>query len=571
MLSPFHFRSSNSRDGIRTSLTLRHLLPSEGDDTDAWRSKAKARLRKLLKRRVDGISGRQVYVADMMLKSKLINRKDGMVTWTQQRVMETHGKHWQRLTREEQAAYDRRAQQKRNVARQTVAEEIDQLHTEIQATVTDVDEPRAGGMQLRSCKLSEEQWSNIETLYTSEVFTRSSVADLRAAAVKCPDPVSIEDLEAMSEASPLDCHLQLSYCELAKQVAQLHKAFKMAIFAIRRDQTWTYYCLLQTMRQPLLMMWLPLDVCEDETVPTPVAEAQWGKQQGVVLRAHFKFAIGAFSFEDVLADVLEQDVFYSTGARFHSEQLLHVAGNLECLSQALSGLSLLDHPAKKARTATKRAKPSSDAANDAWKVALAAMGSTSSSSAAASTHTVDQATVTDADDGDIDEAEEENLDIMWETLEQARQAMDTKAEVIGDCFRESLLGGSWQQVRTGRLVYGYQSVIKKGTAVHDMARHFHLSLSAAFESNVYGESGVLLSQLWRERMFHLTESWLAAGRPVRDVQLSFNESSKSNDFSYSESEPTKWHVFIANIRWQSTQLVLFPRCVSLIPRPADQN
>eukprot|EP00971_Amphidinium_carterae_P047950 944319-Amphidinium_carterae.4 len=71
-------------------------------------------------------------------------------------------------------------------------------------------------MQLRSCKLSEEQWSKVDTLYTSDVFTRSNVAELRAAAAKCPDPVSNDDLEAMAAASPLDCHLQLSYCELAK-------------------------------------------------------------------------------------------------------------------------------------------------------------------------------------------------------------------------------------------------------------------------------------------------------------------------------------------------------------------
>eukprot|EP00971_Amphidinium_carterae_P101653 2011976-Amphidinium_carterae.6 len=238
------------------------------------------------------------------------------------------------------------------------------------------------------------------------------------------------------------------------------------------------------------MMWLPLDVSEDETVPTPVPACQWGTQQGLVLRVHFTFVIGAFSFEDVLADVLEQDIFFSTGARFHSAQLVHMAGNFESLSQALSGLSLLEHPAKNPGQSqnerNRRQARKTMHGSLLWLTWVAPLPVLP----AASTHTVDQATVRDADDGDVEEAEEENLHVMWETLEQARQDMDTKAEVLGDCFREALLFGSWQQVRTGRLVYGYQSVIKKGTAVHDMARHFHLSLSAAFESNVYGESGV---------------------------------------------------------------------------------
>eukprot|EP00971_Amphidinium_carterae_P284991 5657486-Amphidinium_carterae.2 len=82
MLYPFHFHTSDSRDGIRTIRTLRHLLPFEEDDTDAWRSKAKTRLRKLLKRRVDGISGRQVYVADMMLKSIRVNSSTARMAWS---------------------------------------------------------------------------------------------------------------------------------------------------------------------------------------------------------------------------------------------------------------------------------------------------------------------------------------------------------------------------------------------------------------------------------------------------------------------------------------------------------
>eukprot|EP00971_Amphidinium_carterae_P201871 4005514-Amphidinium_carterae.1 len=49
--------------------------------------------------------------------------------------------------------------------------------------------------------------------------------------------------------------------------------------------------------------------------------------------------------------------------------------------------------------------------------------------------------------------------------------------------------------------------------VYLCAKKFGLPLSAAFESNVYSESGPVLSRLWRLRMFHLARHWDSMGRP----------------------------------------------------------
>ena len=103
---------------------------------------------------------------------------------------------------------------------------------------------------------------------------------------------------------------------------------------------------------------------------------------------------------------------------------------------------------------------------------------------------------------------------VWEELEQARAAQPTQLASIDEMFREHLLGGSWQVSRTGRVVYGLQSVARPHTSVEALAKHFRLPKSAAFEYNIYGqELSAHLSQLWRRRMHHLSEHWVAKGKP----------------------------------------------------------
>eukprot|EP00971_Amphidinium_carterae_P325250 6455422-Amphidinium_carterae.7 len=82
-------------------------------------------------------------------------------------------------------------------------------------------------------------------------------------------------------------------------------------------------------------------------------------------------------------------------------------------------------------------------------------------------------------------------------------------------FRVSILGGDWQKERVQRTIYGPRYDIKRGTAVHELATVFGLSLSASFDVHKHSDAGAaMLGEVWMERLLFLTRSWVAASKPA---------------------------------------------------------
>eukprot|EP00971_Amphidinium_carterae_P001916 38430-Amphidinium_carterae.3 len=117
----------------------------------------------------------------------------------------------------------------------------------------------------------------------------------------------------------------------------------------------------------------------------------------------------------------------------------------------------------------------------------------------------------------------EDTSVTWQQIQGLRQGAEDDTPAFEEHFCESLLGGAWQQERTGRDTYGYQSVAKRHSIVALCAKRFGLSASAAFETNVYHEHGCTLSLLWRMRMYELARHWDENGRPELFPLASLND------------------------------------------------
>eukprot|EP00971_Amphidinium_carterae_P080697 1596493-Amphidinium_carterae.1 len=57
-----------------------------------------------------------------------------------------------------------------------------------------------------------------------------------------------------------------------------------------------------------------------------------------------------------------------------------------------------------------------------------------------------------------------------------------------DQFSETILGGAWNIVRSGKILFGVRTDTRKGSLVHVFADTFGLAQSASFESEKYGAS-----------------------------------------------------------------------------------
>ena len=72
----------------------------------------------------------------------------------------------------------------------------------------------------------------------------------------------------------------------------------------------------------------------------------------------------------------------------------------------------------------------------------------------------------------------------WEEMEAARHAFSSPLEVVDTHFGDSLLGGNWQQARTGRAVYGRRSDVRATSAISTFCVTFPAVLSKMYMGQI---------------------------------------------------------------------------------------
>ena len=226
-----------------------------------------------------------------------------------------------------------------------------------------------------------------------------------------------------------------------------------------------------------------------------VSVADWQKLQAGEFTQAWTYASGEYEVEDIFDGVDLSCIHLIKTSVHQGPNILTTTSSLEPMGAFLDACEAARPKKEKAKgSSTSQQPPAKKRATTklpSWMgVTPGTAAGQASSSSGSSTVPASSAAGLDEDAGDMEpvQLDEHALDTVWAELEDARTAQATQQATLEDCFCEHLLGGAWQVQRTGRVVYGVQSVIKPNTVVEACAKKFGLTKSAAFEYNVYGEN-----------------------------------------------------------------------------------
>ena len=488
-----------------------------------WIQRTKARLRKLLQSQPQQITGRQIFFREMVRKSQALNTKSARLAFTSAYVMQRHGHHWNELRPEVRASYEQRALVARSVKEVATQEAIEEHETNL--TMASASTPEAhtcGAMQASNCHLAAEALQQMQQLWDSAIYGTAVVKDRQQAALKCPPRLSDEDFTALVQSSSLGKRMPLEWCTLTRRLAQCRVELSHSVIACVRDGVWHWYKYCLATLQPVQLVLIPLQELDLAMVGDPAKTIQdWRRQQCQDFQQAWSYSHGEFECQDVFAELAVTDCYLVRQVVHQGPGILTTNSCLEPLGPFLQGRELEKKLRSKAKAAPSAEEPAHKkqvlSGLPAWMGVTHGSANREATSTASSSsgQNPDQiGTEGAADPSEPGVTEEVPLQEIWDTMDEARAAAPNDTDQIADCFREQLLGGAWQIQRTGRVVYGLQSVIKPNNAVHDVAVKFRLPKSAAFEYNIYGEVPAShLSLLWRTRMFFLAEHWVCSGRP----------------------------------------------------------
>eukprot|EP00971_Amphidinium_carterae_P351798 6492283-Amphidinium_carterae.3 len=147
----------------------RQLLPGTAGTTGRLLARKRQRLKRLMNARTASITGRQVFFAEYVAKSKLHNKDTDAKPWNQQRVMKAHGVEWERLSVHKKRQYEDRASLLRYVRSKSVGEEVADVTSELVAAEHDDGEHENDDWMLRGCRFTSEQCAQLDVLYHSEL------------------------------------------------------------------------------------------------------------------------------------------------------------------------------------------------------------------------------------------------------------------------------------------------------------------------------------------------------------------------------------------------------------------
>ena len=405
-------------------------------------------------------------------------------------VMQRHGHHWNELRPEQKDVYEQRAAIARGVKLAHIQEAIEEQETALAVAAASTEKATTCGAMLASnCRLQPVSLAKIQQLWDSKIYSDKVVRDSQKSALECPTPVVESTYADLVAKSGLSQKPVIEMCSLSKRIAHCRRELAHSVVGICRDGEWVWFRFAQAILQPIQVVWIPLTELEVSMVENPaVTVADWQHQQGADFQQSWTFVAGDFEVGDVLLDVPLTDIHLIKNTVFQGPGILTTTSSIEPMAAFLQANEAGRVPKAKAKAPSTSQQPPAKkrvlSQVPAWMGVTTGTGQAGASSASSSTGAPSRiAAGVDEDDADtlIQDAEELSLNPLWAELDEARSAQSTHQASVDDNFREHLLGGAWQVQRTGRVVYGLQSVMRPNTIV-DVCSAI-CTRSAAFEYN----------------------------------------------------------------------------------------
>ena len=100
-----------------------------------------------------------------------------------------------------------------------------------------------------------------------------------------------------------------------------------------------------------------------------------------------------------------------------------------------------------------------------------------------------------------DALDDDQVQAVFQDLEQRRQAWDLNAPGDHADFRVTLLGGAWQQRHKGTTYVAFKGAVRQGSTSEHWCLQYNMPKSARFEISLYGEGGAyIMANAWCHRL-----------------------------------------------------------------------
>ena len=505
---------------------MRQLLGDRPTTEERQLRRLRDQLDILNRRRPTALTGRHVYISDIMTKAKVLSKDAQPLAKVRarQKVIASNATHWAALSHTQRSQYEQRARalqgqkqeqlrEKKAQLQKAWAQQRDQLQTrKAQA---------ADSMVISQCHFTAAELERLEELACSAQFSGTKGEGLHKQSLKCPLPLSQAAFQAHQQQGTLEFEASPPLCALSKQVACFRDNFRDAVFIVAVDtQDERHYRLIFASQQPMALGWLPL-----ESMEVPAVQVGPGHQslqsrllQDIQLCWAYQPAI--IDWADVLDGVEAIDVAVALTSSFKAPGVLVSWDFLQPLALLMHELLQEEGRQKTPRTSnvgaagSARAKQT-DPDRPTWVALSVARAHAAAQGSAPAEGTFQKADSPTAEEEDPEKATLEEYETVYAEVEEQRQELQHQSRLPHEeLFRWAVLGGQWQQQRTGRAVYGVRVGLRPQTPLHAFAVQLNLPRSSSFERNVYGdEGGRMLGETWCLRMLQLYDSWEAAGQP----------------------------------------------------------
>ena len=343
----------------------RQLLPAAGQATSpAVVTRIRRRLSKLRGKRPNAITGRQLFLSQMLMKTRAANARlpPGKRYYSRHEVMKLHGHYWRELPPSKQAEYERQALAMRAERTEEMEDAIADEADRLQAALAQQDTDRANrsqSMMMSACRLDNKRLLLWQEVLQSSALSSVVVKKMSKSSAMCPSPLSQEAFQHLVDQSPLHVSGPSSACALPLRVAKARGALRSAVIAVEEEGELEWYRVVVAMITPCRLLLQPLTLRGHTPETFGSTKEDWETLQIQDMEFLWSYDHGEFVGQEVLETVDVQSCFVVPNCLYKAPNLLASRDDLVPL------LPVLEAVEREAPPVVKRKAPTTEAASSA--------------------------------------------------------------------------------------------------------------------------------------------------------------------------------------------------------------
>ena len=509
IMRKFHPELGQESLMVRSLLhTLRHLMPQASREGRRL-LRAQQALERLRQKNPERLSGRQMYVKDLMSVGKHWQPRPGQVIpdKLQKVIMQRHGKQWEGLSHKRKQQYEARAALARSNMRLELEQDILQAEAELvsirnqQASKKLVSRP----LLLSECKLTDDDEAMVEKLLKTSAMQGSQLEKRRKLARQAPAIISQELQKAIAsveESEPVARETKPTWLGTLCRNRDLLNNCALIFLTETEDLFFKFVFATQS---PIAAYFSPMEP-QVWYLPTMSWEPRTFEEMCStwLSQIHKVDYMQTISWSD-LPKVPESDMFVLQHLRHLTADTLQTFAEPVPLDVFLRWL-----PVQKAREPT-----SSSSAEPASRKRAAGVDAVLKQHPGLK-HLMELPLHSEKAEGSSSEGEagdeeqpvvsiDQALDNTFAELEKARERW-TPADQHSEHFKVSLLGGRWTRASLG-VAYDAFKAGPRGKEVEAWCVRHSLPRSSRYDVSAYGNEGAAtLARAWAHRMQFLYET-----------------------------------------------------------------